>query len=338
MLEAIGVGDLHFDGPLGKYLTSMTLHDFIVSEVQGVLRYAKEQGVRDVIFYGDIAHKPTLSVESTLAFANLLQSYPKLRFWVLTGNHDVEQTGVHSLRLLKYMTQWMSHVTVIDKPVTKTISGEQVRFLPWPHTDTEEGALNVLHIEVSGSKWDTGRETKTDLRIPRKHFCVAGHLHTSQTVRNVHYSGTLYQTNFGESLPKFFHHIQFDNGEGRIELVRNKPAVTLHNLVVRTKKDLSLVPDDPNCLCKVFVHQGVEIDPSTFEGLPNVVKTNSFKSKEELQVLMTEDLLLDDDNFSAKFNYKEMLEKWMDSNKIQDSLKNQVSLAYERLLGLPTGT
>lgn len=332
MLDVIGIGDLHFDGPLAKHLSTMTLHDMIVAEVQVAIKYARENGIRDTIFYGDIGHKPLLSVESTLAFAHLLQAYPKQRFWIITGNHDLEQKGVHSLRLLKFMCQWMPNVKVLDKPTTCTIGGEQVRFLPWPHSETEEGALNVLHIEVSGSKWDTGRAAKTELRIPKRHFCVAGHLHTAQVVKNVHYSGTLYQTNFGESLPKYFHHIRYEGGEGEAKLVRHHPTVTLHNIVIRSKKDFKAIPEDPNSLCKVFVHQGVEIDPDAFDKLPNVVKTNSFKTKEELTVLLTEDFVLDDDSGSVQIDYDDVLEEWLNTNQVPSSLRKKVLKAHGRLM------
>lgn len=308
-----------------------------MQEVQSALSYAKRNGVRHVVFYGDIAHTPTLSPESLLALLHLLQHNEDLRFIIMTGNHDVEDSGHHSLRILQHVTHsWLPHVKVLSKPKTLRIDGQLLNIQPWPYHETREDACNVLHHEVKGSKWDSGRETGSKLKLDPDHFCVAGHLHTAQVVGNVHYSGTLYQTNFAEKEPKYFHHVRFDGNVQSAELVPHKPQVTLQNIIIRSTRDLHLIPDDMSVLCKIFVKRGVDLDPSELERRPNVVKFNSFQTKQELEVLINEDLFIADDSASVEFDYREMLTSWCSETNVKPELSERALSLFDSLLSRDT--
>lgn len=328
----VGVGDLHFSCSIASYLTTTRLHDFIVGEVQKVLMYAKRNGVRNVVFYGDICHTPIFEPDSLIAFLNLLQSNTEFRFIVMTGNHDIADSGHHSLRVLqKVARNWMPHVKVVSKPKVFDIDGESVNILPWPHTDTRRDALNVLHTEVKGSIWDSGRPTGGTLVVPKEHFCVAGHLHTAQVVGNVNFSGTLYQTNFAEKLPKYFHHVTFSNKRREARLVPHVPDITLMNIVVKSASDLDKIPEDNSVLCKIFVKEGVDIDPDELSKRQNVVKFNSFQNKKELEVLLNEDLYIEDDSSAVQFDTREVLKDWLSQSKVKDSLQAKTLNVYDKL-------
>jgi len=327
-MEFVGVGDLHFDSSVAQHLKTTQLHDLIVQEIQSVFKYARRNGVKTAVFYGDIAHTATLTPESWMAFLRLLKHNTDMRLIVMTGNHDVTDSGRHSLRELQEVADsWMPHVKVLSQPKCIRIDGELLNVLPWPHVTTRADACNVLHVEVKGSKFDSGRDTKSKTVIDPEHFCVAGHLHTSQVVGNVHFSGTLYQTNFAEKLPKFFHHVRYGDGVQEARLIPHKPALTLHNVIIKSRKDLDTIPDDSMSLCKVFVKDGVDIDPDELAKRPNVIsRLHSFKNKEELEVLINEDLFIGEDNAAIDFNYREVFVDWLTESKA-DKAAGQMALS-----------
>jgi hypothetical protein len=89
------------------------------------------------------------------------------------------------------------------------------------------------------------------------------------------------------------------------KLVPHKPAVSLHNIVIKTTKDLEKIPDDPMQLCKLLIKSGLDIDANQLNR-PNVVKHNSFHSKKELEFMLTEDLFLSEDNvMPVQYDYRQ---------------------------------
>lgn len=298
-MEFVGIGDLHFDGVMSRYLPN--LNDLIIREVRKPLNYAREQGVRNVFFYGDIFHKPSASMSGVVLFLNLLTEYSDLNIHVLAGNHDKEATGGtladhHSLSVFEALQRNGSlrntHFYIHEPEVVK-IDGTLVNFLPWPHNVLSAKALNVLHLEVEGCKLDNGRTSKGSHLDASDYSCVVGHIHTPQRVGAAHFSGTLYQTNFGESLPKFWHHGSWSNRKLKIRKVQNTPDFQLHNIIVNELSDLDAIPSDPSHLCKVFVHRSVALPVSFLQDHPNVVKHNSFKTETDLQTLITDELRID---------------------------------------------
>jgi len=297
-LNFVGVGDLHLDSKLGKYIPD--INRVIMDEVRsGPVRYAVRHGIPLVVFYGDICDVPSMSTNATIELCRLFYDYPSLRFVLILGNHDVEYEGKHSLILLKELVdkKALPNVKVIEEPtVLFGDSGTPLRLLPWPHFSVQKDALNVIHLEVNGSQWDHGKSVESERNTSA--YCVSGHLHTKQVVgpkKNIHYSGTLYQTSFGEKPDKYFHSVSWVPGEKpRVRLVPHKPKYQLHNLIISSKEDLSKISDASTDLYKVFVKSGSDLDSSTLGRYPNVVKVNSFKSREELKNLLAEDLILQD--------------------------------------------
>lgn len=295
-LRAVGIGDLHFDGKLRKFIPN--LNDVIAAEVNVVLAYARRNGIKNIFYYGDICDVPHMSTEATVLLLSIFCDHLDLNHYLITGNHDYEDVNVNSLQVLNHLCTLgkLPNVRIMDSP--KTLFREQgtpVRFLPWPHFSVKEDCLNVLHVETNGSSFESGgaiaSERDTD------YHCVAGHLHGRQTVgpnKNIHFSGTLYQTNFGEHAQKYFHDITWDGASAKVKCVPHVPEYTLVNLIVSSVSDLDKISDNPKTLYKVFVKSGVDINVDTFHTRPNVVKINSFKNRKELNELIAEELILND--------------------------------------------
>jgi hypothetical protein len=335
--EFVGVGDIHLDSKLIQYIPN--INDVILQEVRnGPILYAKRNGIKLVVFYGDICDTPRMSDEAAMGLYDLVHEYPELMFVFMTGNHDIEQTGIHSLRVLAKLCALgaLRNVRIVDKPTTLFRKhGTPLRLLPWPHFSTEEGAFNVLHIETDGSQWDHGKMVKSERTTT--HFCTSGHLHTKQTCgpnNNIHYCGTLYQTNFGEKPDKYFHHcIVRENGRHTAELVPHKPKYTLHNLVISAPEDLERIKRSRFDLYKVFVKEGADLDAGTFDSYPNVVKINPFKTKSELDALLAEDLIVHDASAAVnQMTVMDALKKYMMRAKVEPSLAERAETIFERLV------
>lgn len=332
-LDFIGIGDLHLDGKLRKYLPD--LNSRIVHEVEKCFDYARKNGIKLVIFYGDICDTPFMSPEAARALLKLMTENSDLQQVYLTGNHDVENAEVHSMQLFVDLcaSGLLPHVRVVDKPTTLfKKSPIPVRLLPWPSLDTRPGCLNVIHEGVAGAVWDGGRPVDAGTKV--KDWTVGGHLHTNQVVGRVHFSGTLYQISFGERFKKYFHHVTWDDPEGKpqIRSIRAFPSFKLVNLTIESEKDLSKIDDNPDILYKVFVQSEVVLDAKTFDSKPNVVKVNSYKTKTELESLIQEELRLDDEfDMEAVLSVESNLKEWLSSAKVEIPLKKAAYRKFKEL-------
>lgn len=326
----LGVGDLHFDGGVGKYIPR--LEEFISSEVRKCLRYAKKHGVEHVVFYGDICDTPRMSYESTLSMSELLfdPRYKDLQFHVLLGNHDFQEDRKHSLELLQFFAKERGNIHIITDPVEKMIDGVPVRFMPWPVFDTSKNALNIGHLEVDGSLGDSGR--KMDSEYTTSHVTLMGHLHTRHRVRNTYYSGTLYQTNFGEKLPKGFHHVSFNSPKDyEVQWVKNSPEYTLHAIALETRADIDKIPTNPKQIVKLLIHDGLDVDPAELDSYPNVVKTNAFRSKKELEALINEEWDLGVEQ-TLNVDFDEVLHNWMIQRDVDPQMQKRVKSLHKEII------
>lgn len=303
-MEAVGIGDTHLDKLDALIPEASTL---IAKSIRRVFKYALDRGIKNVLFYGDICERPRLSYDAQCEFYGVILDprYKDLEIHIILGNHDFAENGTHSLQVLELVARMMGrNVHVYTQPERVVIDGVAFNFLPYPHTETTKNAINVGHFEVSGSLRDNGRKIEEGLST--KHVTLMGHLHTKHKVRNTFYSGTLYQTNFGEYEEKFFHHIKASSH--RIEDVEVidvpfDPPWKLKNLTVTSNKDLKLIVPDDNVLYKLFIKDGADIDiERVLSKRPNIVKHNVFKSKEDLETLVQQSWELDADTVVGTVN------------------------------------
>lgn len=319
MASFVGIGDLHLTSSLGKGGLSGYVKDHdkaVVLAVRRALAYAKRNQVRHVFLYGDVCEAPRMSYSGQIALLSFLRM--DFDFHIILGNHDkfgeLSSAG-HSLEIIKELR--LPNVHIYEDPTLVKIEGQPINFLPWPYCDFDARALNVAHVDVQGAKTDSGRAvTKgTDSRA----FAVVGHIHTHQQVRNTFYSGTLYQTNFGESQSKFFHHGRYEDG-WEIESIAAKPKYVLHNLVVENKKDLvklaRSIPeaDTKNHLVKVILKDGANISATDYLHL-NVVKTVTASNQREIALAQVEDL---NDGSEVEVSSDEFFQEWLE-NQSQDA-------------------
>ncbi len=290
-MEFIGLGDLHLSddqgrGGLTKYIPNAD--QYVMSEVARACQWATKRGIKYVVFYGDICESPRMSYEAMLAFIQCIQSHPDLKFITILGNHDKQakdSSAGHSLQIIKAMA--IPNLRIIEEPTVLKIQGRRIKFLPWPSTAFDPKVLNIGHIEVSGSKGDSGRVMEAE--TSSKAVICMGHLHTCHQVRNTYYSGTLYQTNFGETGPKFFHHCVWNSvNDYEITSVPFDSRYKLFNCVAESQPDIDCLPKDPNHLIKLVIRDGSDV---SVPDQANIVITKMYKTKSDLVQILTEDLL-----------------------------------------------
>lgn len=338
-MQAIGIGDLHLTdiagtGGLAKYIEQPDL--MVCNEVRNVLKYAENQGITEIFQYGDVCQNPRMSYEAMLSLFDLLTENTQFNFHIIVGNHDMygetPQTG-HSLQVLQKMLMGYDHVRIYTKPRTiKYGKGRDVgvRFLPYPSEDFDTSALNIFHKEVYGCSNDAGRVHKDDGLSKSKAVTCAGHIHTAHRVRNTYYSGTLYQTNFGERLPKYFHHIEFNSAKDyEIQLIEHAPKFKLHNVVLQTRDDLALIPKSEFDLVKLVIQDGCDVSGSDYAHLQNVVEHKNFKTKDELKAVLLEDLT---EGKELKIKTEEFFQSWVESLDVEPAMRERVVSVRERVL------
>lgn len=333
-MEAVGIGDLHTtniagQGALSKYISNP--NEMVFDEFQKVVDWARDHHIRNVIQAGDVCEGPRMSYEAMLAMSSFLRRNDDMIFHFMLGNHDMygeTPTAGHSLEILKLFA--LPHVKFHTKPKTVRIDGADVRFLPYPHEDFDTSALNVFHKEVRGAKNDAGRAFDDEALPASKAVTVAGHIHTAQRIRNTFFMGTLYQTNFGEKLPKYFHHIRFNSVKDYdIELIKHEPKYTLHTVVLNSRDDLASIPTKATQLVKLIIQDGANVRASDYAHLSNIVNIRNFKSREELQKALVEDLT---DAKPIYFKTIDFFNAWLENLDIDDDGREHIRDVRKRIL------
>jgi hypothetical protein len=215
LLHGVSIGDLHFD-KLRKHFPGKDIA-LQLTEIEKALRYCLKRGVPHVFFLGDIGDGVKdftgylrMSEDAQCGLFALLRKYDgRLNIHIFIGNHDFAANDSHTLKFFFELQRAGVFKTVrfYDEPVETRIDGINVAILPYPHKQpsSRKRHLCFAHYEVNGAIGDNGRKIVHDESDEphTDHVFIQGHLHTRQTVRKRHfYPGTLYQNNFGESLPK----------------------------------------------------------------------------------------------------------------------------------------
>lgn len=322
----VGIGDPHFDGKMKQHIPDF--NQFVLGEIEKCCLYAVENGITYIVILGDIADKPLLSNEASKLLLDLFHRYPNLIFIMYPGNHDRLDDVNHSLVVLRTLSQQkkITNLKVYDEPTTLLANTENpIRILPWPHFDVDPDCLNFVHIETNGSQWDHGKAV--DSERDTEAWVVSGHLHTKQRCgprKNIIYPGTLYQTSFGEREDKWFIDGTWDGNKLTIDYVPNIPKYICKNIVISDKEDLKGIDSSPYILYKAFVKIGADISAHDLKGFPNVVKVNTFKTRQEFQALVSEELFLEELGQTVSLTtIIDALEKYMVRAGASDELRTE---------------
>ncbi len=290
------IGDIHGDKLRNLFPTNHL--DLQFAEIRKAIDYARRQGETAVTFLGDLAENIRLSPEAESHFIRFF-------FWldsvmeghVILGNHDFAETGNHSLLPFFELqrAKVFKRIRFYEEPTIVNIDGVNHNFSPYPYKEGVKNAVNYGHFEVSGSTRDNGTVIKKAHDTNEKHAWVLGHLHTPHDVGNNHYTGTAYQLNFGESLPKSFSIVTPRISHGKLKLKKERikvdPAFKLINIEVYKEKHLKQIEKNPLYKYRLLLSADFDTDIDIMGKYPNVVKLEGFKSKKELKALVQESFI-----------------------------------------------
>lgn len=295
-----GIGDLHLSSTngYGGFSRFVDQSDqYVLSEVQRVVDTCTAQGIDQFFIYGDICDSPRMSYRAHLELLQFLRYNKDCTFHLILGNHDklaVDASVGHSMEVFSQFK--LKNCKLYTEPTVVDFTDCKVNFLSYPYSDFKSKMLNVCHLDISGAKNDNGRPIKgVD---PRNYQIVSGHIHSAGDYKRVHYSGTLYQLNFGESVNrKGYHIIECTKSDCDVQWVPWKPKYELVTLELNSESELP--KNTVNKFYRVLLTE--DIDPSVYAKL-NVVSIKSCSAKELKQLeLKFEQLELNPDQLLNKF-------------------------------------
>lgn len=338
MLEGVAVGDCHLD-KLHRHFGDAAI-DLQIAEIEKPLQYAEKMGLKNAFFLGDISDDERLSDEGKIALINLFHRWDnRLNIYVILGNHDFRLNGYHSLQVIEELQKFNIFKTIkfISKPKQVKMKGVTVNFLPFPATRPSKDmvrkhqVVNVAHLERPGALRDNGTKiTKGGVPSKDKDHWLIGHLHTKQELGLNYFPGTVYQLNFGESLPKGFVHFSYKQVGTKVKAkykwIQTNPAFKFFNVDVEKASDLKEISDNPLYKYKLFVSKGVKLPNNFLVDKPNIVSVAGYSSKEELKTIKQAEAIPD-------FNMRGQLKSWLRTTKkfSKAQVRRSLKLDKERL-------
>lgn len=309
-MEFVGIGDLHLSsqnghGGFSRFVDNSD--EYILSEVQKVIDLAMEKGIGKAIIYGDICDSVRMSYRGHLQLVEFFRRNKDIDFHIILGNHDKfakDSNLGHSCEVLQEFH--LKNLTIYDEPkLVKFSDGSRVNFLPFPYSNFKK-VLNVCHLDLAGATTDNGRPAKSDISSKGYHV-VSGHIHSSCSFKNTHYSGTLYQLNFGEDVArKGFHFIECDATDAEVTYVPFSPKYKLRTITVEDPSILETLEKENTFYRLLLPEDAEEIDPSLYASL-NVVDVKRWGSKSELADLQSLTLEFEELNLDVNAVLKTIL-------------------------------
>ncbi len=319
MAEFVTIGDLHLDKLLKYWPNANALK---MSAVQRVIDYEFSEGRKNFVLLGDLSdgirdatgNKIRLSEDAQCRLINFfLHNDGKVNIYVFLGNHDFAEEGSHSLQIFFELQRNKIFKTIrfYDASTLVKIDGIRACFVPYPNVHPIDGAQIAFgHYEVNGAMSDSGRKLTTDIEesdVPT----VVGHLHTRQKVRGYHYPGTLYQLNFGESLPKGYGVARVSSKSFKYKWEQFDPPFKLINFTVEKSADLKKLSSNPLVLYKLYVPDDILVPENFLLEHPNIVNSLQFSSANELESLKRAELEIE--TADEAYDHEEFLPAYLKS-------------------------
>lgn len=308
MVEFVGIGDLHL-----SFSPKQEVHDkFVLKMLKQPFDFARKRGIKDIFLYGDIGEKTWLSRSATRALLRLLRE--PFVFHIILGNHDKEAEDSaegHNLMFIADLVAAgkLDNVKLYTEDTLVKFGEAKVNFMPWPSVNFKKNCLNVAHVTVAGTRY---KSVIAKDGYSGDCLAVIGHEHDCQRVRNCYYSGTLYQTTFGEAKEKFFHHIIYEDSEFTIRNIPVKPLRVLHT--VSSKAELKALRPflGPNDQVKVSLSAASDLKAEDYADL-NVTRVDPSLKLEPVT------------GSSVELSTTEFFDEWLESqplgNKDKQALK-----------------
>lgn len=291
MALKIGViGDAHMDKSRILNVVGEGANKIMVDYIDSVIKKMVDAGVDYIVQTGDVGDEPSLSDESELLWFDLLHKWDgKVELHIYLGNHDIEQERVHALCKIEWMAKHVWKTIHVHTKYAKTTMGDLlVEFLPYPlkASQTKKPSICFGHFGRAGAVGDNGYALRGGEETAEgdNSLYILGHLHTPQKVGQSYFPGTLYQTAFGEPLPKGYA-IFTINDKYQVKKgwwIEAEPPFKFMNVEINVQEDLDKVDKNLRVFQKLFCHADVVVPSNFMLQHPNVIDVVRFKSEVEL--------------------------------------------------------
>lgn len=284
MLRGVVTADLHLGG-MGRVLQDSINKQ--ITEIHKVYKYALENGIKHVFIPGDLSHLPRLDEHALISLITLFLTYDDhINTYYIMGNHDVAHRHSTALDLLKAISEggMFKRFKVYSTPALEKIDGVDVAMIPFPYTEVikdKRPPLVFAHIETVGALGDNGRPLKTghedDFKRVPGDFIISGHLHHHQYLKKkrIVYAGSLYQTNFGEALPKGFLDFssKYVNGALKVvvEHIPSQPNFVLETKIISSDSEWSSLEKDESIRYRLFIDEGIVVPKGLTSTNKNII-------------------------------------------------------------------
>lgn len=232
---------------MGKIIFTSDLHadkglkvQICISYLEDLEAYCFDNGIRDIVFGGDIINKSSKINNDVFVplFLKLMEMKQKgLNLIFILGNHDIFNKDNDSI-----LRTFSSFGHVVIKSETMNIAGYDYDLLSYT-TDKEEipnSAPTILtHLPITSFFYDNGFGDRDENNFSPDDFAsynlvVTGHYHKYQRRGKIVYPGSPFQQNFGEQgHEKFFAVVEGDS----YELIPYKNAPTYLTIRIEDFKD-----------------------------------------------------------------------------------------------------
>lgn len=300
--EFLTIGDFHLEKLATHFPASHLGLQF--SEIEKACDYAVKNGIEHVIDLGDISDQPHLGEEARVALLEHYLKYDgKFERHVILGNHDVRDKNTHSLMTFEQLIKRgkFKSLYIHKDPVQTSFNDITINYLPFPATNaisSKYESVNFAHLSRPGTIADNGYcDKKNGVPCTDNNIWVIGHLHTKQTQKRNWWPGTIYQTNFGEKLPKGFSVFKVTREGKKLfcteTFFKNDPAFKLIVIKVENEEDLDKLTNNPLYRYKLKIKNKSVIPLNLNQRFPNIVgnlpvstvKQKNVESKKEDIVL-----------------------------------------------------
>ena len=296
--EFLTIGDFHLE-KLATHFPASHL-ELQLAEIEKACDYAVKNGIEHVIDLGDISDQPHLGEEARVALLEHYLKYDgKFERHVILGNHDVKDRNTHSLmtfaRLIKRGKFKSLHIH--RNPAQTSFNDITINYLPFPATESipsKHESVNFAHLARPGTVADNGyRDEENGIVCNDNNIWVIGHLHTKQKQKRNWWPGTIYQTNFGESLPKGFSTFKVVREGDRLSctetFLKNEPAFKFIVLKIETEEDLEKLSNNLLYRYKLKVKNKSVIPLNLNQRFPNIVGNLPVAKKSKTKEAQIED-------------------------------------------------
>lgn len=323
----LAIGDPHLERFSSNYFNNL-LQDPLDLQLKAMERgcqIAHDQGIKNVFMLGDIIDHPNPKQDTIVRLINLFNKFHYLKFWVITGNHEVTARGRNGLMICEFLSsaQMLPNVNIFTEPKMVTIDGFPVYFMPWGYSEQPRGAyLGIGHHSVSGAFNDNGYPIKEEgEKITNKRAkWIMGHIHLRQSHDWGCYPGTPYQINFGESTSKYFVKFKAVLTDGKVDLktrfIPSNPPFLLQTIDIKSQ-DQEIKKPPANTFYKVRLSPGVTLDSAFLTSRPWIIKVEILgKDNKVTEIVSAEDA--PEDTFRITPTYglaKYLVNKGMDREK-----------------------